>query len=142
MNNIFFTKKGCTEKANVDRIWPTKHFSVTPREFFAAAGLTDLFVTIDPIMVNKSYFIFEIIVASAANIKYNDYGGGHIYAYTPTLLSAKYESKRLGLQAWHDPVKHTGFKVDQQEYWHNMHDMLELVREAVAKCDTYFPKQT
>jgi hypothetical protein len=138
MNNIFFTKKGCTEKANVDRIWPTKHFSVTPREFFAAAGLTDLFVIIDPVLMNKSYFLFNITVQSAANINYTDYGGGHVYASSPTLIIAHYKAKRLELRSW--PGEE--FKVTQQEYWHTLHDALELVREAIVKCDKYFPKQT
>jgi hypothetical protein len=139
MNNIFFTKKGCTEKAKVDRIWPTKYFSTTPREFFRGAGLTDLFVIIDPVLANKSYFLFNITVQSAANLKFDEFGGGHVYASSPTLISAHYEAKRLELASWPCQV---GFKVAQQEYWHTLHDALELVREAIVKCDKYFPKQT
>lgn len=138
MNNIFFEQKGCTKKANVDNLWPTKYFTYTPQAFFESLG--DLFVLINPIQIDKCYFTFTIIVYSALNVKYINYGN-NVCASTYPLLNATYSCKRLSLN-FYPVTKERGYTVEQQEHWYDLHNMIEIVREAVAKCDKYFPKQT
>lgn len=131
MNKIFFEQKGSTIKANVDYIWPTKHLHKTPPDFFKA--LDGLFVIINPSHIDKRYFTFNIFVYSALDVSYVQFDN-ITYASTPLLATATYDRKRLTMNL-------PSFPVEQQERWYDVHNMIELVREAVAKCDTYFPKQ-
>jgi hypothetical protein len=131
MNKIFFEQKGSTIKANVDYIWPNKILHQTPPAFFEA--LDGLFVIINPSHIDRRYFTFSIFVYSALNVKYIQYPNA-AYASTPLLATATYDRKRLTLNF-------PSFPAEEQEHWYDVHNMIELVREAVAKCDIYFPKQ-
>lgn len=137
MSNIYFSKKGCTVKACIECVWPTRYLHDTPKQALLDKIEPGLFSFVYPTCVKKTHYQCAICVIHTDNLswRYREHLDYWSMDYKLT-AHATYEKGRLTMNV--APCI-DDYAADCERFWTLSHDALRLIRKTVTEIDKYFP---
>jgi hypothetical protein len=140
MNEIYFTNKGHTIKLNIPNIWPNKYMGYAAPELFIGKKLVLL---IDPVMVDKSYYIANFSVFDAERVSYTEPREGHPLAMisSPFLWASLIKGViTITTKSIKENLLNIG-QAEKERFWGMRSEALDLLKLAVDEFTKYFPEQ-
>jgi hypothetical protein len=139
LNEIYFTKKGITQKLKIPNVWPSVETNQARREFFIDKGLVAL---IDPINVDKSYYRAKIQVFDAQRVEFFTSRDGDEYLYNFGFIWAELDRGNISISTrnTNDSLLVMD-EIERNRFWAIRDEGFDLIRAAVDEFTKYFPAQ-